>query len=47
LAAKHNVTQDEVEDVFFSRPGITLSNRGADQVKMCTPLGDRRMPAGT
>jgi hypothetical protein len=33
LLARHHVTEDEVESVFFNKPRFALSNRDTDRKK--------------
>lgn len=44
LMVKHNVTQEEVEDVFFNRPSYRFVETGHNRVKMFTRPAGRLMP---
>lgn len=47
LNVKHQVTQDEVEEVFFNHPVFALSKRGITQMKMCIQPPDKPTQEGT
>ena len=47
LAVKHDVTQDEVEEVFFDLPRYRFVESGIAQANMCTQLAVRLMQVGT
>ena len=43
LFVKHNVTQKEVEEIFFNRPKYRFVESGYRKGKMCIPLLDRQI----
>lgn len=43
LVSKHQVTREEVEEVFFNRPHFALWKPATALVKMSTPQGARQM----